>query len=82
VGKGFLTELQMAVFLYEFTIKMQEGDEEGQLKYLADLLFALRHNPISLSMLLSAFTNNVLLPLLHHFPSILRVLRKLEGQIQ
>jgi hypothetical protein len=26
VGRGFLTDLQMAVFLYEFTTKMQEGD--------------------------------------------------------
>lgn len=81
VGRGFLTDLQMAVFLHEFTSGMQEGDEEGHLKYIADLLFALRNNPTSLSLLLSAFTNNVILPLLGNFPAVLRVLRKLDGHI-
>lgn len=82
IGKGFLTDLQMAVFLHEFTSGMHEGDEEGQLKYIADLLFALRNNPTSLSLLLSAFTNNVILPLLGNFPAVLRVLRKLNGHIE
>lgn len=82
VGRGYLTDLQMAVFLYEFTSSMQEGDEEGHLKYMTDLLFALRDNPISLSLLLSAFTNNVLLPLLNNFPAILKLLRKIDGHVE
>jgi hypothetical protein len=82
VGRGYLTDLQMVVFLYEFTSSMQEGDEEGQLKYLTDLLFALRDNPIALSLLLSAFTNNVIVPLLSNFPAILRLIRKLDGHVE
>lgn len=82
VGKGYLADLQMAVFLYEFTSNMLEGDSEGHLKYLADLLFALKDNPTALSLLLSAFTNNVLLPIMNDFPGVLRVLRVLEGQVE
>jgi hypothetical protein len=75
----------MAVFFHELTCRMQVdggSDLEGQLKYLADLLFALRSNPTSLSLLLSAFTNNVVLPLLNDFSAILKLLRKLDEQVQ
>ncbi len=72
----------MSVFFYELTVRMSEQmNEEGHLKYLIDLIYALRNNPTSLSLLFSAFTNNVLLPLLDNLPQILLNLRKLSEYI-
>jgi hypothetical protein len=82
VGRGYLTDLQIVVFFYEITCRLrEESEEEGHLKYLIDLLYALRNNPTSISLLFSAFTNNVIMPLLHNLPAILKTLRKFDELI-
>lgn len=51
------------------------------MKYVVDLMYALRDNPTSLSFLFSAITNNVILPSLHNLPAILKLLRRLSELI-
>lgn len=52
------------------------------MKYVVDLMYALRDNPTSLSFLFSAITNNVILPSLHNLPAILKLLRRLSELIE
>ena len=78
VGRGYLCELQMAVFYHEVTlgIARSESDVEGGLKYLIDLLVALQNNRISLEMLMNAFVLNVILRKRERVWQVLEVVRR------
>lgn len=60
----------MVVFYYEFVSRLvadeEHDDQEGSLRYLVDLIFALRNNGISLSILMNVVVNVAIMRNFNH----------------
>lgn len=80
-GRAYLTELQMVVFYYELVCSIVEDlakEDDGSLRYLVDLIYALRQNASSLSILMNIVVNVVIVRHLNEGSAVLAFLRKLR----
>ena len=65
----------MAFFYHGVTSRLKTAkDQEGDIRYLADLVAALHSHPQSLAMLMNCLTINYILPCAKNLPSVLAFL--------
>ena len=74
----------MVVFYHQITmgLVLPNSDFEGSLKFIIDLISALQRNKVSLSLLLNALVNNVLLSNISNCAFVLSTVRKLTALLE
>jgi len=84
VGRAYLNDLQMVVFYFEVGKELMEGqeDREGLLKYVVDLIYTLRDNRNSLSLLLNTLTNLMIIKHANDFIKTIVFLREISDLIE
>jgi hypothetical protein len=84
VGRAYLNDMQMVVFYFEVGKQLAEEqeDREGMLKYVVDLMYTLRNNSNSLSLLLNTLTNLMIIRHANDIAKTILFLREISELIE
>jgi hypothetical protein len=84
VGRAYLNDMQIVVFYFEVGKQLAEGqeDREGMLKYVVDLIYTLRNNSNSLSLLLNTLTNLMIIKHANDIAKTILFLREISELIE